>query len=277
MNKENLSIEYINELFSLKKYDHILKILLPFTKKNIIKNNIPTWNIYYIIGQCYRFKEDLKNSTIYLKLSVENNENFMNLQALGVAYQILGNYDEAIRILSRSTEINNSNFNGWNSLALTQKYLKKYDISEKNYETALQVYFRNIIKNLNNSDKSIYYKHDDRSNNCKLFSRYSIDAAVYLGITKDFDEIAFPNGDFAEKISNDVDKRSLYWIEQSNLHKKKIILFMPNFFNTIFKIISGDYNYCNILGNKSVVLKLQGKKEFKIFQEEALFFKSTFF
>ena len=34
--------------------------------------DIPLWNIYYWVGQSYRFKEDFKNASWYLKKSVES-------------------------------------------------------------------------------------------------------------------------------------------------------------------------------------------------------------
>ena len=77
-----ISIEEIEKIFNEKKFDELIEKLLPIIQ-NVDNNNkttdIPLWNIYYLVGQSYRYKEDFKNALLYLTKSVETFENFLKL------------------------------------------------------------------------------------------------------------------------------------------------------------------------------------------------------
>ena len=283
-----INVEDIEKLFSQKKFEDVSNILLPLVH-HPEKTNIPLWNIFYLIGQSYRFKEDLHNAVVYLGKSVDELEDPLKktieikkeyagvYKALGIAHQLLGNYDESIKALSTSIDLDDKSPSHWNSLAITQRLMKQYDKSEKNNESALKIYFRNIVDKFNNSKNSIYYPFENLSNKVQLHVKYSMDAAMYLAVKNGFDTIAMPNGKLAEKFTNDKETRSLYWSEQISKEKnQKDFLIMPNYFNTIFKIISNDFLYINLIGNKGTVLMLQNKKDHEKYLYESNLLKSFY-
>ncbi len=269
-------IKEIEKKFNNKKFDEVLDRLLPTIKDiNNKQTDIPLWNIYYLIGQSYRYKEDFKNASSYLKKSVETFENFSNLKALGIVYQQMGEYNKAIKLHSKSLDIDDSQPLTWNSLAYTQKYVKQYDKAEKNYETGINVHFKNIVKSLNNSRNSVFYPHNEVASQ-PLFAQYALDAAIYLTVKKNYNSISVPNAAAAEAIIKDETRKSLYWSIHTTKDGEKTFVVMPNFFNTLLHKLLKDETYFLLLGNKAEVLELQGKEEAKKYWAEAKLFKSLF-
>ena len=273
MNK--ISIKEIEKTFNNKEFDEVIEKLLPLVKNvdNNKQTDIPLWNIYYLIGQSYRFKKDFKNASWYLKKSVKTFENFSNLKALGIVCHQIGEYNEAIKLHSRSLDLDDTNPLTWNSLAYTQKYMKQYDKAEKNYETGIKVHLRNIVKSLTNSKNSIFYPHIDIMSKAQLFAKYALEAAIFLSVKKNFGSIAVPNGAAAETIVADESRKSLYWSEQI-IKDEKTFVVMPNFFNTFFNKLIKNNTYFLLIGNKAEALELQGKEEAKKYWTEAKLFKS---
>jgi len=272
-----ISIKEIQNIFDEKKFDEVVEKLLPIVQ-NVDNNkttDIPLWNIYYLIGQAYRYKKDFKNALLYLTKSVEIFENFSNLKALGIVYQQMKEYNKAIKLLSRSLDLDDTQPLTWNSLAYTQKYIKQYDKAEKNYETGIKVHLKNIVKSLNNSINSVFYPHNEVASQ-PLFAQYALDAAIYLTVKKNYNSISVPNSAAAESIIKDETRKSLYWSIQTTKDGEKTFLVMPNFFNTLLHKLLKDETYFLLLGNKAEVLELQGKEEAKKYWAETKLFKSLF-
>ena len=59
-----ISIEEVQKIFNEKKFDELIEKLLPIVQSvdNNKTTDIPLWNIYYLVGQAYRYKRDFKNS-----------------------------------------------------------------------------------------------------------------------------------------------------------------------------------------------------------------------
>ena len=276
MNK--ILIEEIEKIFNDKKFNEVIEKLLPLIKstENNKQTDISLWNIYYLIGESYRFKEDYKNATCYLQKSVETIENSSNLKALGIVYHQVGSYNEAIKLHTKSLDLDDTQPLVWNSIAYSQKFLKQYDKAEKNYETAINVYSRNIVKSLTNSKNSIFYPHIDIMSEAQLFVKYALEAAIFLSAKKNFNSISVPNGAAAETMIADETRKSLYWSEQI-IKGDKTFVVMPNFFNTFFNKLIKNNTYFLLIGNKAEVLELQGKEdETKKYWNEAYLFKSLF-
>ena len=276
MNK--ILIKEIEKTFNNKEFDEVIEKLLPLVKNvdNNKQTDIPLWNIYYLIGQSYRFKKDFKNASWYLKKSVKTFENFSNLKALGIVCHQIGEYNEAIKLHSRSLDLDDTQPLSWNSLAYTQKYMKQYDKAEKNYETGIKVHLRNIVKSLNNSINSVFYPFNEAFLQAPLFTQYALDAAIYLTLKKNYDSISVPNSAAAEAIIKDKTRKSLYWSMQTTKDGEKTFLVMPNFFNTLLDKLLKDETYFLLLGNKAQVLELQGKEEAKKYWTETKLFKSLY-
>ena len=276
---KKILIEEIEKIFKDKKFNEVIEKLLPLIKstENNKQTDIPIWNIYYLIGQSYRFKEDYKNASSYLKKSVETYENPSNLKALGIVYHQVGSYNEAINLHTKSLGLDDTQPSTWNSIGISQKYLKQYDKAETNYETAINVHLKNIVKSLNNSKNSVFYPHSDNMFKAPLFTKYAMDAAILLTVKKNYDSISAPSGAAAEAITVDESRKSLYWSEQITKDGKKTFLIMPNFFNTLFYSLFKNKTYFILISNKAEVLELQEKEdEAKKYWTEANLFKSLF-
>ena len=275
---KKLSIKEIEKTFNNKEFDEVIEKLSPLVKNvdNNKQTDIPLWNIYYLIGQSYRFKKDFKNASWYLKKSVKTFEDFSNLKALGIVCHQIGEYNEAIKLHSRSLDLDDTQPLSWNSLAYTQKYMKQYDKAEKNYETGIKVHLRNIVKSLNNSINSVFYPFNEAFLQAPLFTQYALDAAIYLTLKKNYDSISVPNSAAAEAIIKDKTRKSLYWSMQTTKDGEKTFLVMPNFFNTLLHKLLKDETYFVLLGNKAEVLELQGKEEAKKYWTEVKLFKPLF-
>ncbi len=270
-------IKEIEKKFNNKKFDEVIEKLLPIIQNidNSKKISIPLWNAFQLLGQAYRFKKDFNNAVTYLKKSIEAREHWSNIKSLGIVYQQMGEYNEAIKLHSKSLDIDDSQPLTWNSLAYTQKYVKQYDKAEKNYETGINVHFKNIVKSLNNSRNSVFYPHNEVASQ-PLFAQYALDAAIYLTVKKNYNSISVPNAAAAEAIIKDETRKSLYWSIYTTKDGEKTFVVMPNFFNTLLHKLLKDEIYFLLLGNKAEVLELQGKEEAKKYWAEAKLFKSLF-
>ena len=273
-----ISIEEIQKIFKEQNFDEVIQKLLPIAQNidNSKKISIPLWNAFQLLGQAYRFKKDFNNAVTYLKKSIEAREHWSNIKNLGIVYQQMGEYNKAIKLHSRSLDLDDTQPLTWNSLAYTQKYMKQYDKAEKNYETGIKVHLRNIVKSLNNSRNSVFYPFNKVVFQAPLFVEYATNAAIYLTAKKNYDSVSIPSGDAAEAMVKDKTRKSLYWSEQVTKDEKKTFLVMPNFFNTLFNKLLKDQTYFMLIGNKAEVLELQGKEEAKKYWTEAKLFKSLF-
>ena len=273
---KKILIEEIEKIFNDKKFNEVIEKLLPLIKstENNKQTDIPIWNIYYLIGQSYRFKEDYKNAVWYLQKSIETIENSLNLKALGIVYHQVGSYNESINLHTKSLGLDDTQPSTWNSIGISQKYLKQYDKAETNYETAINVHIKNIVKSLNNSKNSVFYPHSDNMFKAPLFTKYAMDAAILLTVKKNYDSISAPSSAAAEAIIADESRKSLYWSEQITKDEKKTFLIMPNFFNTLFYSLFKNKTYFILISNKAEVLELQEKEdEAKKYWTEANLFK----
>ena len=272
-----ISIEEIQKIFKEQNFDEVIQKLLPIAQNidNSKKISIPLWNAFQLLGQAYRFKEDFNNAVTYLKKSIEAREHWSNIKSLGIVYQQMGEYNKAIKLHSRSLDLDDTQPLTWNSLAYTQKYMKQYDKAEKNYETGIKVHLRNIVKSLNNNINSVFYPHNEVAIQ-PLFTQYALDAAIYLTVKKNYNSISVPNGAAAEAIIKDETRKSLYWSIYTTKDGEKTFVVMPNFFNTLLHKLLKDETYFVLLGNKAEVLELQGKEEAKKYWTEVKLFKPLF-
>ena len=272
-----ISIEEIQKIIKEQNFDEVIQKLLPIVQNidDSKKISIPLWNTFQLLGQAYRFKKDFNNAVTYLKKSIEAREHWSNIKNLGIVYQQMGEYYKAIKLHSRSLDLDDTQPLTWNSLAYTQKYMKQYDKAEKNYETGIKVHFRNIVKSLNNNINSVFYPHNEVAFQ-PLFTQYALDAAIYLTVKKNYNSISVPNGAAAEAIIKDETRKSLYWSIQTTKDEEKTFLVMPNFFNTLLHKLLKDETYFVLLGNKAEVLELQGKEEAKKYWTEVKLFKPLF-
>ena len=272
-----ISIEEVKKIFKEQNFDEVIQKLLPIAQNidNSKKISIPLWNAFQLLGQAYRFKEDFNNAVTYLKKSIEAREHWSNIKNLGIVYQQMGEYNKAIKLHSRSLDLDDTQPLTWNSLAYTQKYMKQYDKAEKNYETGIKVHLRNIVKSLNNNINSVFYPHNEVAIQ-PLFTQYALDAAIYLTVKKNYNSISVPNGAAAEAIIKDETRKSLYWSIYTTKDGEKTFVVMPNFFNTLLHKLLKDETYFLLLGNKAEVLELQGKEEAKKYWTEVKLFKPLF-
>ena len=78
------------------------------------------WGLNYMVGQCCRFTGSLEDAVKFLgRAHALNLQDANVLLALGVAYQMAGQYPQAIDALKNAVKHNPGLFSAYNSLALT--------------------------------------------------------------------------------------------------------------------------------------------------------------
>ena len=115
------------------RFHKALRLLLPLTE---IETD---WNLYYLIGQCYRYLEDLDNAVNWMERArQENQRESQLLLALGIIYQLQERFDKATKVLKVAIEEEPTNFSAYNSLGLTYRLAGKLNDALEWYERAAE-------------------------------------------------------------------------------------------------------------------------------------------
>ena len=115
------------------QFSRALKILLGLAETE------SDWNLFYLVGQCYRYQEDFDNAVRWLeKANGANPRNSQVLLALGIIYQLQERFREAARALKTAIEVEPRNFSAYNSLGLTYRIQGRLNEALGCYEKAAE-------------------------------------------------------------------------------------------------------------------------------------------
>ena len=93
----------------------------------LINDDPNDWSLHYMIGQCYRFTEQLPNAVNALTKATKLNEKEpQSFLALGIALQLSEKYEQAIEKLKIALTIDPNLITAYNSIGLTYKKLNNY-------------------------------------------------------------------------------------------------------------------------------------------------------
>lgn len=244
------------ELMKGQRFGEALHLL-----RRAIEQDPSQWNAWYMAGQCCRYLNDVDGAIDYLsraaKLKKDEPPIFL---ALGIAFQLNTQWDDAIEAFRRAIEIDSDYELAYNSLALTQKKRGELDKALHNYDAGAKAIARRIAKAMQNSRISSILKHRDTAGS--LWTKYAMYAALYLvSSAQGINAIAWPTGQHAQEEERTEKHAGLYWIDAPNDKGESVRLFLPNYFNTFREQLKRDPMYSTLIGNRGTILELLGRHD----------------
>ncbi len=244
------------ELMKGQRFGEALHLL-----RRIIEQDPSQWNAWYMAGQCCRYLNDVDGAIDHLsraaKLKKDSPPIFL---ALGIAFQLNTQWDDAIEAFRRAIEIDSDYELAYNSLALTQKKRGELDKALHNYDAGAKALARRIAKAMRNSQISSILKHRDTAGS--LWTEYAMYAALYLVSSEQgINAIAWPTGQQAQEEERTEKHSGLYWFDAPNDKGENVRLFLPNYFNTFREQLKRDPGYSNLIGNRGTILELLGRHD----------------
>jgi len=251
-------LEKVSSLMGAKQYGEAIVLL-----KDIITNDASNWNAWYLIGQCFRFLNDFDEAVECLKRASElaRDHKPAALLALGIAYQLKGEFSAAIEAFTEAIGIDQNYALAYNSLALTYKRLNQYELSAESYKRGIQALTRKFVLNLNNEPSNRIFKHQNTPST--LWVEYATWGAAYLACVRfpNSTSLLLPSGSAAQEEELNETHKGLYWVEQRKESGEPSCYVLPNFFNTFREYLKGNNLYATMTGNRALVLELLGKTD----------------
>lgn len=256
---DDLTEEEREEAMSLMKvgrFAEALPTLVRATRKYPTK-----YGNWFMAGQCYRFTDNIPKAIEYLKQAARLNPTEKTIfLGLGIAFQLYGQYDNAIGSLSKSLEIDPNYDLGYNSLALTQMKKGDFEFALHNYDEALKAMTRRLVSSLRNTPGQGITKFHDSS--YTLWSEYAIFGAMFIATSDgSITDMAWPTGEFAQREERDENYEGLLWKDQIKEPGKKTRLFLPNFFNTFEVRLHDSSDYSTLIRAKGTALEALGRED----------------
>ena len=127
---------------------------IPFLQESlrIDKNQ---WNVWDLLGQCYRFTNDIDKAIQSYNISIEiNPSNKGVFHALGIAYQNAGSYDQSLEAFRCAHKIDPEYVMAYNSAGMTLKLMGQLDKSLLIYRVALLTLSREFCSSLINDRRN---------------------------------------------------------------------------------------------------------------------------
>jgi len=104
-------------LMQQQRYSEALSLFLKLTNVNP-----DDWSLYYMAGQCHRFTNSFPESVQCLsKAATLNSSEPYIFLALGIAYQLVDDSEQAIAALEQAVELDPKLFTAYNSIGLTYR------------------------------------------------------------------------------------------------------------------------------------------------------------
>jgi len=245
--------------------------------RQILNQDQSDWNAWYLVGQCYRFLGDYPTAISYLEkaLKLRNDESSV-YHALGVAYQLNGNYSASLDALAKGKELDPENEVFYISYAMTRKSQGEYEKALGNYQSAFKVLASRIARAMKNETRNPIYPRPNSP--FSLWMNCALEGGIYLGVMAgNLKGIEFPKGELDEEQFYANRYEGQLWFDHKDSAGDLYRMYLPNFFNTFFVLLSGDNAYFNLIGNMSTVLDLLGRhEEAQEHYQEAQFFMSLF-
>lgn len=249
----------VDPAIALMKDQHFGEALQLF--RRVIDQDPSQWYVWYMAGQCCRFLNDIDGSIEHLSRAAELKRDEPSIfLALGIAFQLSTQWDNAIEAFRRAIEIDSDYELAYNSLALTQKKRGQLDKALYTYDAGAKALVRRIVKAMRNNRTSSILKH--RETVGTLWHEYVIYAALYLASSAEgINSMAWPTGEQALEEERTEKHSGLYWIDVPNDKRETVRLFLPNYFNTFRELLKRDATYSNLVGNRGTVLELLGRHD----------------
>jgi len=241
------------ELMKVHRYSDALHLL-----RQAIDQDPSQWNAWYMAGQCCRFLNDIDGAIEHLsRATVLKLDEAPIFLALGIAFQLNTQWDDAIEAFRRAIEIDSDYELAYNSLALTQKKCGDLDKALHNYDAGGKALARRIMKSMQNSRNSPIFKGEETVAKLKgsLWLEYALYAAYLSSSVDGIDRIAWQSGSQVLEEERTQEHAGLYWVDNA-ASGETVRLFLSNYFNTFCVQMKQSAAYSNLIGNRGTVLEL---------------------
>lgn len=242
--------------FKVAKFDAALDLL-----ELAIRNDSTDWNTWYFAGQCYRFLGDIDTAIRYLlrARALKDDEATVHL-ALGIAYQLQSQWDEAIKALRKAVHIDADHELAYNSLALTYKKIGRFSEALFFYDAGAKALARRLAKAMvNRRDNPIA---GFRQVSGSLWLEYALGAGLYVAAEiEEIKSISLPTGEEAEEEARTGEHGGLYWIDSIAADGSAHRHFLPNFLDTFRELFRCTRGYSTLIGNRGTVFKELGQND----------------
>jgi tetratricopeptide (TPR) repeat protein len=246
-------LEDLFDLVNSQKYSEAIIHLKEFIKKD--KDN---WNAWHLLGQAYRYLDDLENAiACHEKAYSIKKDHPAVLLALGIAYQLNKNYIDAIKALEEAIRIDKHYTLAYNSLALTYKRLDSLDKSIETYINGMNTIAIKFCLTLENLKTNKIYKHQNIVGN---WVKSILQGGIYLSVFLEYDAFLMPTGEQAEYEEKTEEHKGLYWFVRISKDGNRCFQVLPNLLNTYREFLKGNSLYISMLRDLSLVYELQGNK-----------------
>jgi len=243
------------ELIRARNFEEAIEVL-----QESIGCDETQWNVWELLGQCFRFTSKYDDAIQCLTISTNLNPgNKSAFLSLGIAYQMAEKYQESLSALRHANELDRDYVLAYNSAAMTLKLMGNFDKSILVYEQALLSLSREFCFNAKNErDGDIVPRLDTHKSD--LWTQPLVEAAIQHAAIDGLDGVTFPTGASAEIETLECTHEGLLWEDIVESGGKKVRVYFPNFFNAALFFFIDDGRYSTIVGNLSNVLKLVGRE-----------------
>lgn len=163
----------------------------------LLKKNTNNFKLYFLIGTSFLQTKNFDESIKYLSESINLNSNFSNsYNNRGIAYAEKENFNNAIDDYNRAIKLNPNDFDALLNKAIALKNIKNYDESIKYY---------NLCIKLNPKDHKVYNNLGNLYLNLNYYekSKEAYNRAILLN--KNFTEALSNRGDLLQNNLNDIE------------------------------------------------------------------------
>ncbi len=248
-------VDQAYQFINSKKYDDAIALL-----NSSINQDNQNWNAWYLLGQCYRFTNDIANAVAcHEKAYSLNKKEPAILLALGIAHQLNQNLIEAIKAFEQAIRDDEFYIIAYNSLALTYKRMGNLDKAIDVYTDGLNAIGKKFCLSIDNSRASKIYKHENIP--FTLWTKFIISGAIYLAAKFNCDSVLIPNSIQAESEESTEKHQGLYWIEKEINDGKKSFEIFPNLLNSFRESLRGNRLYITMLRDQGLILEILGREE----------------
>ena len=228
-------------------------------------------HVYYMLGQSYRFSDNLPLSISSLNTATQLNDQYKEwFLALGIALQLNDNLHESLTALRRANALDPDYDLAYNSAGVTFRKLGKFEEAANVYDMCAEAMIRNFLFNVDNSpDNAI---HDFHETTTSIYVQYTLKAMIEHSSRADISKVAFPDGEFEDRERKTKKHGGLLWFDQFD-EDETIRMYLPNSFDTVREFLSSSSMYYTVLENKAHALNMlnKGKEANECLTEAASF------
>jgi len=139
-------------LMRQQRYSEALPLFL-----SLMNANPDDSSLYYMAGQCYRFTNSIPDSVQCLSKAARLNSSAPHIfLALGIAYQLDDDFEQAINALEQAVELDPKLFTAYNSIGLTYRKIGMFHEAFEWYSRAAKGIVASVIDEVHKDREKCY-------------------------------------------------------------------------------------------------------------------------